>query len=159
MLTIHLLHSTHPRLVRLGALLAVAVCTAVVPALVSPPNADAVDCGVRKLCLYSGVDWTGRVITISERELRRGNITNPLPGADGVTLIDPRIKGRISSWINTTTLKLCGLLSASEAFTPNDEDLRPSDEDEILWTGSRFTRDPYVGNKANNETDFISTHC
>jgi hypothetical protein len=53
---------------------------------------------VRRLYLYSGVDWTGRVVTISERDLRkRKTIT-----------VDPFIKGRVSAWIDTTSLKLCG---------------------------------------------------
>jgi hypothetical protein len=57
--------------------------------------------------------------------------------------VDPFVKGRVSSWINTTTLELCGLRAP----------------DEILWRGSRFTRDPYVGDEANNETDLISRAC
>jgi hypothetical protein len=160
MLRIALPEVAGARLARLCALAVVVACAGAAPWIASPPKAEAApvapDCGVRKLCLYSGVDWTGRVITISERELRRGNFKDP--GDAGITLIDPRMKGRVSSWINTTTLKLCGLESALEAFSSDDE-LLPSDDDEILWTGSRFTRDPYVGDKVNNETDFISIHC
>jgi hypothetical protein len=46
----------------------------------------------------------------------------------------------VSSWINTTTRKVCGY----------EDDLV-----DLLWQGSRFTRDPYVGDRANNRTKLI----
>jgi hypothetical protein len=45
----------------------------------------------------------------------------------------------VSSWINTTTLKACG---DAEGFFRT-------------FTGSPFTRDPYVGEFENNETDHV----
>jgi hypothetical protein len=137
----HLRAAARPRLARLCALAAIAACAAAAH-LASPPKAEAENCGVRVLCLYSGVDWSGRVVTIGERELRRGN------AGKGVTEVDSLVKGRVTSWINTTTLRVCGLRDGG-LFS----------DDEILWTGSRFMRDPYVGDKANNETDLISTRC
>jgi hypothetical protein len=57
--------------------------------------------------------------------------------------VDPFIKGRVSSWINTTSLRLCG---ETDGFNET-------------WTGSPFTRDPYVGDLFNNETDQVSKDC
>jgi hypothetical protein len=121
-MTIHL-----PR--RLCALAAIAACATTAASLAAPRRADAVDCGVRALCLYSGVDWTGRVVTISERDLRK---RKTIP-------VDPLIKGRVSAWINTTSLKLCG----------------KTDNFDETFIAKRFTRDPYVGDLFNNETDQV----
>jgi hypothetical protein len=139
----HLPAAAHLRLARLCALAAIAACAAAAW-LASPPKAEAQDCGVRVLCLYSGVDWSGRVVTLGERELKKGNVEK------GITEVDSLVKGRVTSWINTTTLKVCGLKEDESPF---------SDSHEVLWTGTRFTRDPFVGKKANNETDLISTRC
>jgi hypothetical protein len=117
------------RLARLCAIGAVAALAATAAGSAAPPKAQAqqADCGVRLLCLYSGVDYSGRVIKISERDIRKLDVVE----------VDPFVRGRVSSWINTTTLQLCGYEKGFDTF---------------LWRGSRFTRDPYVGDRANNRT-------
>jgi Peptidase inhibitor family I36 len=126
----HLPAVARPRLTRLCVLAAIAACAATAWLAAAPPRAEAADCGVRRLCLYSGVDWTGRVVTISERDLRKRKIIK----------VDPLVKGRVSSWINTTSLKLCG----------------ETDKPVETFIGKPFARDPYVGDLFNNETDQVS---
>jgi hypothetical protein len=99
--------------------------------LAGPARAEAVDCGVRRLCLYSGVDWTGRSVSISERDFR--NSDHPARRI----VVDAFVRGRVSSWINTTSLQLCGNNAALDTIT---------------FRARRFARDAYVGDRMNNKT-------
>jgi hypothetical protein len=126
---------------RLCLAAAVLVCAASAFAL-APPRADAAnaahaahaaECGVLRLCLFSGPHFTGRMSYLTESDLDDGNL-EPVPS---------RVKGRVSSWINETSLTMCGFRHV----------------DEVLWRGSAFTRDEYVGDEDNNETDAIKADC
>jgi Peptidase inhibitor family I36 len=122
------------RFARLCALGAVAAIAATAAWSGAPPKAEAdPPCGVRLLCLYSGVDFSGLNIPIAQRDIEKLEEVE----------VDADLRGRVSSWINTTGMRLCG------------KDAKRK----VLWTGSAFTRDEYVGDAANNKTRYISFLC
>jgi hypothetical protein len=81
----------------------------------TPADARDPDCGVRVVCLWEHNNYKGHVERIPQYRLL---------GPDGVKVFGS-VRGRVSSIINTTSLRICGLAPPDYAVTVNRFSRKP----------------------------------